>query len=658
PPPPPPPPGPGESGFPANAGDPTVIISDGTVTMNTPFLFAENGTSTTNGPPVILALQNFSGSTADIPLVDVGNVSPTVSDELLSAFEDPNHAGTLLAGVRTRNTDSTSSAVLGGLALHNSIVNASVDVAEFTNANVVVEGAMLELVTSALNVSSGSSLALDNSRLNVSGENAALRVIEGSTLGMSGNVVSLTSNSDVAFASGLLDIQSGGTVNVGVNGSEDILETSGQSTFLSGETVISVDQGSLHALRVSGNTANMNLVITNGGLLTLTNDSQVSIANGFGFAIRNITSASTFVSVDHSQLEMGLNTGGVLARLSESFIVNSGGVLAVDNSGKVSVSSVIRGSGTTDSNSVLNGHAVAVNDQSQVSAIHLVNLDNLITGTDLILNINNGSLLNVQRESTATFETLATLAGSSIVSDETLVVVNDQSTLSMGSVMLSLIAKNDQNGVTRSTITVNNGGILELSNGSRYVDQNLLAASSPLVSLVQSTITASSGFLDVNSGSTLVANVPNDALVSLNASTLAINGSLVSVAGVNSSVAVTGNLVSLTNGSALTITNGFLVSVLDGGSFSLNGALANFGVGGAGGNILDITNPALCSGCTIDNSFAVPVLLRPGADPSNITITGNVPFPGAGTSSNTVNPGNAVLEYGGQGTININLPTQ
>ena len=470
-------------------------------------------------------------------------------------------------------------------------------------------------------------------------------------------MVSLENGSDVTFANGLLDIQSGGTVNVGTNGNQDILQTNGQNTFMSSDTVITIDQGTLNALRVSGILSNMGMVITNGGLLSLTNGATASITNGFGFAIRDVTSDSTFVSVDNSQLNVDLSLGGVLARLSQSFIVNSGGVLAVNNSGSVTVPTIIRGSGTTASNNVLNGDAVTLNNQSQLEATNLVNLDNLITGTDLILNVNNGGLLDLQNGSTSTFETLATLSGSSIVSDQGLIVVDGQSTLAMGSMMLSLIAKNDSNGVTPSDITINNGAVLELSNGSQYVDQNLLAASSPLASLVQSTMT-SMGFLDVNSGSTFVANVPNDAILALDASNFMVNGSLVSVAGVNSTVSVTGNLVSLTNGSSLTIQNGFLVSVLDGGSFTLNGALTNFGVGSAGSNTLNITNPSLCSGCTIDNSFVVPVLLRPGADPTNISITGNTPFPGAGTSSNTVNPGNAVLEYGGDGAVNINLPTQ
>ncbi|MDX2420093.1 MAG: hypothetical protein QNL45_03365, partial [Nitrospirota bacterium] len=384
-----PPPGPNESGFPASPGNPTVILESSTVAMDTPFLLDTSGSSTIDGPPVILVLENFSGSTSNIPLSAVGNVSPSVASDLLSAFGDPDNPGSLLAGIRTQNTSSEQATILGGIALQNTTVDASVDVAQFDNANVAIGGSFLELDASTLN---------------------------------------------------------GG----------DLFGTSGQNTITSGDDFITVDQGTLNAFRVSGNPSNISLTINNGGFLTLTNSSNVSITNGFGFVFRDITSASTFVSVDNSQLEMGLTTDGVLARLSESFVVNSGGVLEVNNSGEVSVSSIIRGAGTTLSSGILNGTAIVVNNQSSVIANQAVKLENLVPTTDL-------------------------------------------------------------------SLTVNNGGVLSLSNGSNYVDAQLVAASSPLVELVQSSMSTGSGFIDVNSGSTL--EVPNDALVSLDASQLVVNGS-------------------------------------------------------------------------------------------------------------------------------------
>ncbi len=286
--------------------------------------------------------------------------------------------------------------------------------------------------------------------------------------------------------------------------------------------MITVDQGILNAFRVSGSLANISLTINNGGFLTLTNNSNVSIENGFGSGFRDITSDSTFVSVDNSQLEMGLTTNGVLARLSESFVVNSGGILEVNNSGEVSVSSIIRGAGTTLSSGILNGTVIVVNNQSSVMANQAVKLENLVPTTEL-------------------------------------------------------------------SLTVNNGGVLSLSNGSNYVDAQLVAASSPLVELVQSSMSTGSGFLDVNSGSTL--EVPNDALVFLDASRLVVNGSLINVTGANSEVSVTGAIFALQNGSALEIIGGALVEANAGGVFNLFGPLGQFSGGTAANpNIFSVTN--------------------------------------------------------------------
>jgi len=561
---------------------------------------------------------------------------------LLSAFEDPNNAGSLLAGIRTQNAPTEQSTILGSLSLQGSTVNASVDVAQFTNANVAMEGSLLELDNSVFNASQNL-LTLANSTLNATAGTALVHVHEGSNLTVNGNVVSASSGSTFNTVNGLIDIESGGALNV--NG--DLLVNRGQNAMTSGDTLITVDQGTLTIDKFSERDSAMNLTINNGGFLALTNTSQVSIANGFGFKIRTITSDETFVTVDNSVIEMGRSNKGVLARLSESFVVNSGGVLNVNNAGEVSVASIIRGSGTTPSAGLLNDTAVIVNNQSQVTADDLVHLDNLVSGTDLILTVNDGGLLDLQNGSTGTFETLVTLAGSSIVTDETLVNV-DQSTLAVGSELLSVVQK----GVP-SNVTVNNGGVLSLSNGSRYVDAQLLDATSPLVVLVQSTMSTGSNFLDVNSGSTLVANLPNDALVSLDASRLTVNGSLVSVSGANSAVSVTGAIFSLQNGSVLEVAGGALVEANAGGAFSLTGPLGQFSGGTAANpNILSVTNNVCASSACTTPFAAFPDLRVSGA--VNVQ-PGFNPLEGFDPSGNQLNISDdaAVLVNTG-GTINLN----
>ncbi|GJL52475.1 MAG: hypothetical protein NPIRA01_37020 [Nitrospirales bacterium] len=589
-----------------------------------------------------MALENFSGDISNIPISSVGNISPSVSSDLLSAFEDPNNTGSLLAGIRTQNTPIEQSTILGGLALQDSTVNASVDVAQFTNANVAMEGSLLDLDGSEFNASQNL-LTLGNSTLDVTASTALVQVLEGSNLTVNETVVSASNGSALNTANGLLAIQSGGELNV--NG--DLLTNSGQNAITSGDTFITVDQGTLTIDKFSQRSSDMNLTINNGGFLALTNSSQVTIANGFGFVIRNIASDETFVTVDNSVLEMGLPTKGVLARLSESFIVNSGGVLDVTNAGNVSVASIIRGSGTTASAGILNDTAVIVNNQSQVTADDLVHLDNLVSGTDLILTVNDGGLLDLQNGSTGSFETLVTLAGSSIVADETLVTVN-QSTLAMGSEMLSIVQK----GVS-SNVTINNGGVLSLSNGSRYVDAQLLDATSPLVVLVQSTLSTGSDFLDVNGGSTLVANLPNDALVSLDASRLTVNGSLISVSGANSAVSVTGAIFNLQNGSVLEIAGGALVETNAGGAFSLTGPLGQFSGGTAANpNILSVTNNVCATGSCTTPFAGFPELRVSGA--VNVQ-PGFNPLEGFDPSGNqlAISDDAAVLVNTG-GTINLN----
>ncbi len=172
------------------------------------------------------------------------------------------------------------------------------------------------------------------------------------------------------------------------------------------------------------------------------------------------------------------------------------------------------------------------------------------------------------------------------------------------------------------------------------LDTALLEATAPLLKLVAgSALTSAQHLVNLTGSAKLTANLPSDALVKLNASTLTVsNGSLVNVAG-GSVLSVTGNLVSLTNGSALNILNGALVSVSGGSIFQLTGG--SLGVFGSGTNTLNITNASsLCSGCSLSKSipnFSYPVLLANGATAANVQVSqGFTPFAGL-SPSNTVN---------------------
>jgi hypothetical protein len=79
---------------------------------------------------------------------------------------------------------------------------------------------------------------------------------------------------------------------------------------------------------------------------------------------------------------------------------------------------------------------------------------------------------------------------------------------------------------------------------------------------------------------------------------------------------VTGNLLTLSNGSTLSLLNGPLLSVSGGSFASIGGALVAFG--GAGGNLLSVSNN-LCGGsCALFGG--IPVALLNGATAANVSI--------------------------------------
>ncbi|HLB77816.1 MAG TPA: choice-of-anchor L domain-containing protein, partial [Candidatus Dormibacteraeota bacterium] len=147
------------------------------------------------------------------------------------------------------------------------------------------------------------------------------------------------------------------------------------------------------------------------------------------------------------------------------------------------------------------------------------------------------------------------------------------------------------------------------------VDAALLEASAPVAALLRgSQLTSASDAIALSGQSRLTSR--GTTLVALDASRLIVSrGALVNVTG-GSGLTVTGNLLTLSNGSTLSVLNGPLLSVSGGSFASIGGALAAFG--GAGGNLLSVSNN-LCGGsCALFGG--IPVALLNGATAANVSI--------------------------------------
>ncbi len=189
------------------------------------------------------------------------------------------------------------------------------------------------------------------------------------------------------------------------------------------------------------------------------------------------------------------------------------------------------------------------------------------------------------------------------------------------------------------------------------LDQALLEASSPLLAMMNSSMTTSSDFGRVSGqNAKLVATlVPGDALVRLNASSLMVNGNLFSVTG-GGQLNVNGNLLSVQGGSMVTLKGGVFVHVGSGSSFSLtNGVLVDFGTGN---NVVNVSND-LCAGGGCFAPFANPAHQVAGSSLDFSAPPGFNPFSDLGTfpdgSVNTLNVGSnsAVLSVEPGGSIQI-----
>jgi hypothetical protein len=139
-----------------------------------------------------------------------------------------------------------------------------------------------------------------------------------------------------------------------------------------------------------------------------------------------------------------------------------------------------------------------------------------------------------------------------------------------------------------SAVVVRSTGIL---------DRALLEASSPILTLANSQMTATGHLIDLAGRGPSRTNllnatlVPGDALVRLDRGTLNVNGNLLNLA--NGSATVNGYLFSLANGSTLNVTNGTLLSLTGNSVFRLNSDA--FGAFDISANKLNVSN-ALCAG--------------------------------------------------------------
>jgi hypothetical protein len=272
--------------------------------------------------------------------------------------------------------------------------------------------------------------------------------------------------------------------------------------------------------------------------------------------------------------------------------------------------------------------------------------------------------------------TLAILGGSSIepanpVVTTALLAVLD-GTL-RGPVEPSVIGKNDAgDNISREDVSPNIemiGGSAEVTTGvivgstanigqTGDLDQALLEASSPLLAMMQSSVTTSSDFGRVaGQNAKLVATlIPGDALVRLNASSLMVNGNLFNVTG-GGQLIVNGSLLSVQGGSSVTLNGGVFVNVGSGSVFSLtNGALVDFGTGN---NVVNVSNDLCAGGGGCFAPFANPAYQVAGSPSDFSAAPGFDPVLDVGTfqdgSVNTLNlgPNSAILAVEPGGTIQL-----
>jgi hypothetical protein len=222
---------------------------------------------------------------------------------------------------------------------------------------------------------------------------------------------------------------------------------------------------------------------------------------------------------------------------------------------------------------------------------------------------------------------------------------------------------------TTTTATVTSAVVVRATDVP--LDGALLSASSPLLAMMQATLTTKSHFADLagNNGkpALLASLVPGDALVRLDNAALRVNGNLLNLN--NATAAVTGYLFSLTNSSALNIQEGSLFSLNGNSSLTLNGNA--FGVFGSGTNTLTINNDLCGAGAAcgaLVNSAGQAITLQDGTALQVAGVTQNVVLPdgfsvfalqspNAPLPQPKIGADDALFQIDATSTLTINVPT-
>ena len=209
---------------------------------------------------------------------------------------------------------------------------------------------------------------------------------------------------------------------------------------------------------------------------------------------------------------------------------------------------------------------------------------------------------------------------------------------------------------TDQPIQLQGGSLLTVHNTTVHtdrivkIDTALLAATAPLVNLVNSIVhaappDATAGVIDLSFRAKVTDTMP---ILAMDASVLNVaSGSLVAL-GNHTILNVAGNFISLTNGSALnlTATNGFLVHASGLSALNVTGALVAFG--GSGNNVIQAQNSAFAE--TING---IPFSFVNGATSAQVSVTGTpIQNPELGTL-NLPNGGSLIQVDGPNSTVTI-----
>ncbi len=281
----------------------------------------------------------------------------------------------------------------------------------------------------------------------------------------------------------------------------------------------------------------------------------------------------------------------------------------------------------------------------------------LVDAEDRLLGILNGS--NIQGASDTLTTALLTVLDGTLRGPVTSSVVGRDAAgvdILRGDVA-PLIEVVDGSAEVTTAVMVGSTAAQGQSNVTDPALQSLIDASSPLIAMIRGSVTTASDFGRVaGQNARLEASlVPGDALVSLNASSLAVNGNLFTVTG-GAQLNVIGNLLSVQGNSSVTLNGGVFVSVGAGSIFSLtNGALVDFGTGN---NVVNVSN-SLCASGGCFAPFANPGWQVAGSPADFSAPNGFNPFVDVGTFSdgsvNTLDIGQdaAILSVEPGGSIQI-----